>query len=85
MRALVVRGDLERAPGPGGRLLEDQRDVPTGQRVRLGAGVLGPLQVPGQVQQELQLGPGEVQLLEEVAVVQVDRHGAALPVRRRTG
>ena len=28
VRSLVVRGDLERRPGPGGGLLEDQRDVP---------------------------------------------------------
>ena len=38
--ALVVGRDLERAPGAGGRFLEDQRDVLAGQPRSLGAGGL---------------------------------------------
>ena len=44
MRALVERGDLERRPRAGRRLLEDQRDLLALEALGLGAGVLGDLQ-----------------------------------------
>ena len=73
MRALVVGADLERRAGAGGGLLEDQRDVLALQVLGLGPGVLGGLQRLRQLQQEPQLARGEVDLLEEAAVLQVER------------
>ena len=78
VRALVVGGDLERGPGPGRGLLEDQRDLLARQPLGLGAGVLGGLQRLARLQQVAQLARGEVDLLEEAAVVQVERHGGLL-------
>ena len=75
VRALVERRDLERRPGPGGGLLEDQRDLLARQPFALGAGVLGDLERLRQPQQVPQLSRGEVDLLEEAAVAQVERHG----------
>ena len=83
VRALVERGHLERRPGPGRGLLEDQRDLLALQPLALGAGVLGDLERLRQPQQVPQLGRGEVDLLEEAAVFQVERHGW-LPIRFRT-
>ena len=92
---LVVRRDLEGAAGAGRGLLEDQGDVLAAQARLLGAGVLRPLQIRRQVEQELPLRGGEVQLLEEVAVAQVEGHedllggslrcGGAQPASRSIG
>ena len=71
---LVIGGHLERGPGPGRGLLEDERDVLVGQVWTLIAAVLGRLQVRGQSQQELELGRGEVEFLQEAAVAEVERH-----------
>ena len=76
VRALVLRGDLERGAGPRRGLLEDQRDVLAGEARLLVAAVLGGLEVGGQLEQELQLLGREVELLEEAAVAEVERHRA---------
>jgi hypothetical protein len=81
---LVLRGHLERRPGPGGRLLEDECDVLARQSSPLIAGVLGGLEIGGELEQELQLVGTEVQLLEEAAVAEVERHGGSL-LRRAPG
>ena len=47
VRSLVVGGDVERAAGAGGALLEDQRDVPARQPEPLGAFGLGALELGG--------------------------------------
>ena len=46
VRALVVRGDLERDAGPGGGLLEDDGDVLAAHVLLLVPAVLRSLQVP---------------------------------------
>ncbi len=46
--ALVGGGHLEGAPGAGGGLLEDQRDVAPAEPLHLGPGLLGRLQLGGQ-------------------------------------
>jgi hypothetical protein len=51
VRALVVRRHLERAPGAGRGLLEDQRDVLAAEPLLLGAGVLRAFEVTGEVEQ----------------------------------
>ena len=56
--ALVVCSDLECAAGTGRRLLEDQCDVLTRQAVPDAPGVLGALEVPGQVEQIVQVPIG---------------------------
>ena len=69
--ALVVRGDLEGRPGPGGRLLEDQRDAAAGQPgVPLAHMLLQP-QVHSQVHQGQELLGGQVGLLAQAASGQV--------------
>ncbi len=76
--ALVVGRDLERAARAGRGLLEDEAEVLAAQPRHLGAGVLGALEVPGQVEKEADLLPGEVGHLEDAAVAKVERHGRYL-------
>ena len=64
--ALVVGGHLEGAAGAGGGLLEDQGDVLALQPLLLVAAVLGRFQVGRQLEQELELLGGEVQLLQKL-------------------
>jgi hypothetical protein len=84
VRALVVGGDLERGPGPGRRLLEDERDLLAVEVLDLGAGVLRELEGLGEPQEVAQLDRLEVDLLEEAAVLQVERHGR-LPIASERG
>ncbi|MNN07476.1 hypothetical protein D3C81_1203020 [compost metagenome] len=72
--ALVIGGHFEGAAGAGRGFFEDQRDVVAFQVLLLGAGVLGALEVAGQVQQVAQLAGGVVFQAEQVAVVNVERH-----------
>src|SRR5579859_7591155 len=74
VRALVVGGDLECRPGTGGSLLEDEGDVAPGQARPFVAGRLGRLELAAKPDQVAQLVAGEVELLEKVAVTQVNRH-----------
>ena len=76
--ALVVGGHLEGAARAGRGLLEDQRDVLAPQPGLLGAGVLGGLQLGGEVEQEAELLSREVELLEEVPVPEVRGHAGLL-------
>ena len=85
VRALIVGADLERGPGAGRGLLEDQRDLLAGEPLDLGAGVLGQLERLGQLEQEAQLARLEVDLLEEAAVLQVERHDCALRSAQNAG
>ena len=78
VRALVVRGDLEGRTGPGGRLFKDQRDVAPRQPTMPLAQVLLGAQLPAQVDQVAELLGGEVDLLEQVASVQV--HAGSLSI-----
>ncbi len=75
VRALVVGGHLERAAGARGGLLEDQRDVLAREAVPADAGVLGPLEIPGQVEQVEQVALGVVDQAEQAAVAVVEGHG----------
>lgn len=76
-RALVGGGHLEGAAGPGRGLLEDQRDVPAAQPLRLGPRLLGALELGRELDQAAELLGREVQLLEEVAACEVYGHGTA--------
>ncbi len=66
--ALVVGCHFEGAARAGGGLFEDQGDVLALQPLLLVAAVLGRFEVGGQLEQELQLVGGEVELFEKVAV-----------------
>src|SRR3546814_5151743 len=81
----MVRGDLERAARAGGRLLEDERDRQTREAGHLRAGVASRLQVGGEAHQVVPLVHGEVELLEEGAVAQVERHGVSLDAVAQDG
>jgi hypothetical protein len=70
--ALVVRGDLERRPGSGRGLLEDERDVEPGEHAGPLAHVPFHPQLRAQVDQVTEFRGGEVDLLEQAASVQVD-------------
>ena len=73
VRALVLRRDLEGRAGPRRGLLEDHRDVLAGEAGLLVAGVLGRFEVGSELEQEAQLVRGEVELLEEAPVAEVER------------
>src|SRR4029453_7377901 len=77
MGPLVVGGDLEGGTRARGGLLEDQGDVLARQVRPLVAAVLGRLELARQPHEEPQLIGGEVQLLEEAAVPEVERHGGS--------
>jgi hypothetical protein len=72
--ALVIGRYFEGAAGTGRAFLEDQRNVLALEVLLLGAGVLGTLEVAGQVQQVVQLLSSVVHQAEQAAVVQVKRH-----------
>ena len=72
--ALVVGGHLEGAAGASGGFLEDQGNVLALQVLLLGAGVLGALEVAGQVEQVTQLAGAVVHQAEQVTVVHVESH-----------
>ena len=74
VRPLVVRGDLERDPRPGGGLLEDDGDVLAAHVLALVPAVLRALEVAGQVQEEPDLPRAEVQELDETAIPEVVAH-----------
>ena len=57
----------------------DLSHLPAQER-HLGSCVLRTLQVAGEVEQVLQLGTGEVELLEEVTVPEVHTHGNPSPL-----
>ena len=76
--ALVVGADLEGAAGAGGGLFEDEGDVLAPHPLDLVAGVLGALEVTGQVEQELQFLLGEVVFLQEVTAEEVHGHERTL-------
>ena len=73
--ALVVGGDLERRARAGRGLLEDDRDVLALQARLLIPAVLRVLEVRGHVEEEADLGRGEIQQGQEVPVAQVEPHG----------
>ena len=75
MGALVVRRDLERAPRPRGRLLEDQADLLLAQAFGLGAGLLRRLEIGGEIEQVADLVGRVIELLEEVATLQAGGRG----------
>ena len=68
MGALVVGCHFKGAAGAGGGLFEDQGDVLALQPLLLITAVLGCLEVSGQLEQELELVGGEIELLEKVAI-----------------
>ena len=72
---LVVRRHLERATGTRGGLLEDERDVLARQAGPAEAGVLRPLEIPGQIEQVEQVAIGVMDQAEQTAVAIVERHG----------
>ncbi|MNN35709.1 hypothetical protein D3C81_1495680 [compost metagenome] len=72
---LVISGHFEGAAGAGRGFFEDQGDIVAFQVLLLGTGVLGTLEVAGQVQQVLQLASAVVFEAEQVAVMDVERHG----------
>src|SRR3546814_1307191 len=73
---------LFRSAGAGGGLLEDQRDRPTAEPWHLGAGVLGGLEVGREPEEVLPLLGGEVELLQEAAVAQVEHDcSSQMPAR----
>ena len=74
VRALVMGGDLEGAAGARGGFLEDEGDVLAGHRGTFGALALGALEVAGEVQQVLDFRRGEIEQLEEAAVLQFVCH-----------
>ena len=78
MGALVVRGHLEGGAGPGRGLLEDQRDVTSGQAVHPLAQALLQPQARAQVDQVAEFVGSQVDLLEQAASVQV--HAGSLSI-----
>ena len=74
MRALVMGGDLERAAGARRRFLENQADVLVLQRLLLGAGVFGALEVARQIEQVEHLALSEVRNLEVAATLEIESH-----------
>jgi hypothetical protein len=84
VRALVVGGHLKGAAGARRGLLEDQCDVLALEVLALGTGVLGALEVTGQIEQVAQLALAVMHQAEQAAVVRIERHDS-LPLfaRRR--
>ena len=78
--ALVVAGDLEGAAGAGRGLLEDQADLLAGQVLLLGAGILGALQVAGEIEQVAELPLRVVLDGQERTVAQIEAHGWLPPL-----
>ncbi|MCY1438852.1 hypothetical protein D9M71_550680 [compost metagenome] len=72
--ALVIGGDFKRAAGAGRGFFEDQRDVVALEMLLFGAGVLGTLEVAGQVEQVAQFARGVVFQAQQIAVMDVERH-----------
>ena len=70
VRALVVRGHLERAARARRGLLEDQADLLLAEVLLLSPVLLGRLEVGRQVEQVAELVGREVELLEEVAALE---------------
>ena len=68
--ALVRRADLEGAAGARGGLLEDEGDIPAGQALDLAAGLLGRLELGGQLDEGHPLLGGEVELAQEAAALE---------------
>src|SRR5262249_33044967 len=90
----VVAGDLEGAAGAGRGLLEDQDDLLALQVLLLGAGIFGPLQVAGEIEQVAELSLGEILHRQERAIAQIethlgspvaDRSALSRPARARSG
>ena len=73
--ALVVGTDLEGAAGARRGLLEDEGDVPAFQVTNLLSGLLGRLELGGQLDERHPLGGGEVELLEEAAALEAGEDG----------
>src|SRR5476651_99777 len=71
---LVVGRDFEGATGAGRGFFEDQRDVLALQVWTLGAGVFGAFEVPGQVDQVVELASGVVHQAQQAAVAHVKSH-----------
>src|SRR6185312_1650242 len=75
---LVEAGYLERAAGAGGRLLEDETDLLPFQVLLLGPGVLGPLEIAGEIEQIAKLPLCVVLDGQEGTIAQVEAHGLPL-------
>ena len=73
VRALVVRGDLERTAGPGGGLLEDEADLLLPEPLDLCARLLLRLELGRQIEQVVDLRRAEIGEVEEVPALEV--HG----------
>ena len=76
-RALIERGDLERAAGAGRGLLEQEHDVAADQTRLFAAGPLRRFEPRAEVDQVEDLGGRPVFELEEVAAANVDARAAA--------
>ena len=75
----VMGGHLKAAPGAGGGLFKNQRDVAAVQGVVGNVCLLLGLQVRGQVQQALDLFRGKIQQLQKVSALQIHCHRGLLP------
>ena len=73
--SLVVRADLEGAAGARRGLLEEESDVPARQAAFLLAGLLGRLELGGQLDERHPLCGREVELLEEAAALEAGEDG----------
>ena len=78
VRAFVIGGDLKRAAGAGGGLLEEQHDVLTGEQVAADAGALLRLQIGGEVEHIADLIGGEILQREKRTAFEINRHGIVL-------
>ena len=72
--ALVVGCHLERRASPGGRLLEDHRDVLALESLLFIARVLRGLEIGGELQEEPDLLGGDVEQRRETSISQVETH-----------
>ena len=82
MGTLVVRSHLEGRTGPGGGLLEDERDIAASQPADALAHALVHPQFPAQVDQVEELPGGQVGLLEQATSLQVHFFSSGVPLDR---
>ena len=81
----IMGGHLKAAPGAGGGLFKNQRDVAAVQGVVGNVCLLLGLQVRGQVQQALDLFRGKIQQLQKVSALQIHCHRDLLPYSAADG
>ena len=81
----IMGGHLKAAPGAGGGLFKNQRDVAAAQGVVGNVRLLLGLQVRGQVQQALDLFRGKIQQLQKISALQIHCHRDLLPYSAADG